>query len=162
MTGGVESLGRIRMQGILLLVVTFAIGALAGVAGDRLVARGHGRGRMGLERGAIRGPRFRFLDRLHLSDLQRRKVDSILVRARPRADSLLRETMPKLQALRDSIGEEIRSLLSPEQQELFDRDRAAHHRRTERLRRDAGPVPGDTTAEGPSNSDQDAEADVEL
>jgi Spy/CpxP family protein refolding chaperone len=124
MTGGVESLGRIRLQGILLLAATFLAGGAAGVAGGRI---------WGAQRaGEVPPPPPRLrpvgpppaYERLGLSDDQRARITAILERTRPRTDSVMREVMPRLRAITDSAEAEINTVLTAEQRERFERDRA--------------------------------------
>ncbi len=122
MKDGFESLGRIRFQGVALLLMAFVVGALAGAAGDRLLlSRGEidrsfppPRPRPGL----LPGP----LESLDLTPQQREQITTILERRRPQTDSILAVTLPQLRTITDSIREEIRGVLTPEQQERLDRD----------------------------------------
>jgi Spy/CpxP family protein refolding chaperone len=122
MTSGVESLGRIRAKGIALLLVTFLAGVLAGVAGARVAAR---RGPDLPEPALpwVRGmegrlPRmFRDLD---LTAEQRAQIADIIERGRPRTDAVMRELLPRLQAVTDSVHTEIRAILTPEQEVVWD------------------------------------------
>jgi Spy/CpxP family protein refolding chaperone len=122
MKQAVESLGRIRAQGIALLVVVFAAGALVGAAGDRLlgerpIPRRPFAMRLG-EPGHLPPP----FERLGLTDEQRQRITAILDAARPLTDSILEETLPRLRAVTDSIRAEIRGVLTEEQRERFDRE----------------------------------------
>ncbi|HXY32519.1 MAG TPA: hypothetical protein VEI06_17580 [Gemmatimonadaceae bacterium] len=124
-----ESLGRIRMQGLALLAIAFLVGAIAGGAivharqrrppegflgrrGDRGGFGGDRRGRGGLP------PMF---DELGLSADQRTKIQAILDRRRPVTDSILRASLPRLRQVMDSTRGEIRALLTPEQRDKLDR-----------------------------------------
>lgn len=122
MKNGIESLGRVRFQGAILLAVAFIVGALAGVAGDRAVLQREpqpppfGPPRAG--GGFLPAP----LEHLDLSDDQRRQIVDILERRRPRTDSVLEEALPQLRAIMDSIREELRAVLTPEQRERLGRE----------------------------------------
>ncbi len=122
MKKGIESLGRIRVQGAVLLAVAFLVGVLAGVAGDRAVLqRGTEPPPLGPPR-AGRGFLPPPLERLDLSAEQRRQITDILERRRPRTDSVLEEALPQLRSIMDSIREELRNVLTPEQRERLGRD----------------------------------------
>jgi Spy/CpxP family protein refolding chaperone len=128
MTEGIEYLGRARVQGIALLVVAFLVGVLAGAAGDRALARRHA-----WHPGPPGGPRPHglppMLDNLELTEAQRTSIDSLFQSYRPRTEAAMRETMPRLRAVADSLHAAIREVLTPEQRTRFDRDLKS--RRTE-------------------------------
>lgn len=118
-----ESLGRVRMQGLLLLAVAFGSGILGGMAVERV------RAVRAWEAGARRGPpdmgpmgagRLAFFERLGITEEQREQIRIILEASRPLTDSILQSSMPRLSAIHDSVRAEIRAVLTPEQQEQFD------------------------------------------
>ena len=111
-----ESLGRVKLQGVLLLAVVFAIGAFAGAAFER--AR---QARWGPPPHAGHGTRPGWLDKLQLTDAQEQQIHRILERNRPRTDSILDQLLPRLRAVSDSARAEVRAVLTREQQEIFDR-----------------------------------------
>jgi len=116
MNAQLESLGRLRVQGVLLLAAVFLIGALAGAAFERArrarpAPPPHPRGQ-----GFLPGLR----DELGLTEEQDRRIHEILEGNRPRADSLMNRFLPRLRALTDSIRQEVRGELTPEQQKIFD------------------------------------------
>jgi hypothetical protein len=135
-----------------MLVASFATGALVGAAGDRLLARDDDDGR--------RPPRFAFgaphrpgehvvgkrvllFEPLDLSEGQREGIEDILERRREQMEQSWRRIRPELGALVDSTHDEIRALLTPEQQRLFDRFREDRLRfRRGRGRADGVPLPG--------------------
>ena len=120
MRDGFESLGRVRAQGLALLLVTFAVGVLGGMALERVrMARRAApppvdRVRMGP---GMMPPMF---ERLDLTDEQRERIAAILQQSRPLTDSVLQSSLPRLRAIRDSVRSQIRAVLTPEQQERFD------------------------------------------
>lgn len=123
MKQGVESLGRIKLQGIALLFVAFVVGVLAGAAGERLRAARDEPGRPFVPggRGMFRpGELPPWYEELDLTPEQREKTKEILEQTRPLTDSIMRETLPRIRAVTDSIRAEIRSLLTPEQREKLD------------------------------------------
>ena len=63
------------------------------------------------------------LDRLELTEAQRASVDEILERRRAETEAILESVYPTLRAQVDSANEEIRAVLTPEQQATFDRIR---------------------------------------
>lgn len=124
-----------------LLVSVFSAGALSALAVDRLLDRDRpdqvearrgepgdfrqrgGPGRGG--RGGTGGPGQLglspvILDRLELTEAQRTEVMETLERRRERSDALLDQLRPQLRAQLDSALDEVRALLTPEQQSIFD------------------------------------------
>jgi hypothetical protein len=126
MTSGLESLGRLRLQAILLLAAVFVIGALAGVALDRsVIPRGHPPG-MDNHPPHLDGPPPSGLppeltEGLDLTSEQERQISVILERSRPRIDDVLDHFLPRLRDITDSVRVEVRGVLTPGQQEIFDR-----------------------------------------
>jgi hypothetical protein len=116
MNAPLESLGRVRLQGILLLAGVFVIGALAGAAVER--AR---EARPGPPPPRERGAPEAWREQLRLTDEQDRRIHEILESNRPRADAVLDQFLPRLRAVTDSIRFEVRAVLTPEQQLEFDR-----------------------------------------
>jgi Spy/CpxP family protein refolding chaperone len=129
MKDAVESLGRVRVQGILLLVIVFIAGGVAGALvdranpmkdrrplRDRIEKRLDGPGEPGGP-GEFPG----FFRNLDLTDTQREQMRAIFEKHRPTIDSLMNESMPKIRALRDSADAEISALLTPEQREKFEK-----------------------------------------
>ncbi len=134
MTSGLESLGRIRAKGITLLFATFFAGLLAGLAAERMLAARRtpespgfeiGMAR-GLGEGRLLGP-FRELD---LTVEQRARIRDIFQGSMPRTDAVMQEMLPRLRAITDSVHQEIRAVLTPEQEVVWDSLLARmHHRR---------------------------------
>jgi len=125
-----ESLGGLRLQALLLLLVVFLIGGLTGTAIERARhPRPPAPPRHGLP------PHLR--DALELSVEQDQRIDAILADYRPRTDALFDRIMPEVQALTDSMRAEIRAVLTPEQQAVFDRLEASK----DGLPRRPGPPP---------------------
>ena len=118
MTDGLESLGRVRLQGIALLLVAFVAGGLAGAAMEhRRPAPPPPMGPPGpLEPGRLPPG----LERLDLSAAQRSRIMAILDQARPRTDSIFQEAMPKVRAIMDGVRDSIRTVLTEEQRKEFD------------------------------------------
>jgi Spy/CpxP family protein refolding chaperone len=119
MKQSVESLGRIRLQGVALLAVTLVVGVLAGMAGERYRATRREPPRpFPPAVGELPAP-YRQLD---LSDDQRARILEILERRHASTDSVLREVVPKLRAVTDSVQQEIRAVLTPEQRAKLDEE----------------------------------------
>ena len=120
---GFQSLGRVRMQGIALLVVAFVLGGIAGVVVDRVRLRSVLERRVGefRERREHPGELPGFFRDLGLSVDQESQVRRILDEYRPRMDSLMVETMPRMKAMRDSVEIAISTVLTPEQRERFEK-----------------------------------------
>ncbi|MDQ6830184.1 MAG: hypothetical protein M3081_15110 [Gemmatimonadota bacterium] len=119
----IESLGRVRMMGVVLLVVVFLAGGAAGAAGGfawgtrhspRAPFRGPPGGGMMPQTSSGLPPGY---DRLGLSADQRTRIIDILERARPRTDSILAITMPRLRAITDSVRAEVQAVLTPAQRD---------------------------------------------
>jgi Spy/CpxP family protein refolding chaperone len=132
MKNGVESLGRIRTQGIAILLVTFVVGVLVGFAGERV--RSARRAPRPLEMGPEMMARFRQGDlpamfrELNLMPQQVRQIAAIMENGRPRTDAVLDEMLPRLRAVTDSIRQEVRGVLTAEQTAVWD-SLTAHARR---------------------------------
>jgi Spy/CpxP family protein refolding chaperone len=117
MKNSVESLGRIRAKGIALLAVTFMVGALAGMAAERLRPRPSPfpevpPGMMSQGKPGAMPPMF---GELNLTPEQREQILQIMERSRPRTEDVLGEMMPRLQAVTASVRDEIHAVLTPEQ-----------------------------------------------
>jgi uncharacterized membrane protein len=114
MMRSLESLGRVRLQALIILVAVFVIGGLTGAAIDRArhprpPARPPGQGLP---------PHLR--EKLALSTEQDRRIEEILASYRPRTDALFDRIMPSVHALTDSMRTEIRAVLTAAQQAIFD------------------------------------------
>ncbi len=109
---------RIRVQGMILIVVTFIVGVLAGGATERIRASREKPMQLRRQMGELPPP---FM-RLGLSEEQRTEIAALFQQGRPLTDSILREVMPHLQALNDSIHGRIREILTPEQSAMLDEE----------------------------------------
>ena len=145
MTDGLESLGRVRLQGIALLLVAFVVGGLAGAAIE------HRRPLPPPPAGPPGGPPLGQLppgqlppafERLNLTGDQRTRILTILDQARPRTDSIFQEAMPKVRAIMDGVRDSIRTVLTEEQRKEF--DEVTRNRPME-----MGPPPGGRPGMGP-------------
>lgn len=116
MNAHLESLGRVKLQGILLLAFVFAIGTFAGVALERFREA-----RPGPPPPPGQGAPPAWRQQLRLTDDQDRQIHEILERNRTRADAILDQFLPRLRVVTDSVRAEVRLVLTPEQQEMFDR-----------------------------------------
>lgn len=157
MKNSVESLGRIRAQGIALLVATFVAGTLAGMALERVRARPEG-----VPPGGEPGPDmmrpFRpgrlppMFEELDLTAEQRAQISDIVERSRPRTDELLQSMLPRLRAVTDSVRDEIHAVLTPEQAAKLDSLMADMRGRNRGMRRgpwERGPGPPRQRGPGP-------------
>jgi hypothetical protein len=109
--------GSARLRAVLLLLLVFGAGALAGVAVTR-VARTHVsdaplRARLTLATPAV-------LDQLDLTPPQRQAADSILMRRDPRVEAIMREMIPRLNAVAESVDAELSHILTPAQRARLD------------------------------------------
>ena len=116
MSSGADSALRLRIQGAVLIVLIFTVGLLAGVATERVRSSRGKPMRPFRQMGELPRP----FARLGLTEEQRTEISAIFERGRPRTDSVLQELMPHLQAISDSIRDDIRNILTPEQAELLD------------------------------------------
>jgi Spy/CpxP family protein refolding chaperone len=127
---------RTRLLASVVLVATFAAGALVGVASEQVLDADEP-GRAG-ERHVRRterdlfGPDGTLTRRLELTEPQRTEIERMLTAERAKTDSILRQMRPRLRARYDSTTARIRGVLTVEQQAEFDRYR---EERRERMRR---------------------------
>lgn len=137
MKEGVESLGRVRAQALVLLVIAFLAGAFVGGTMERVMFRPS---RMGLgptrggtrggDRGGDRGARPpggapSWYESLGLSADQRTKIEAILARRSQRVDSAMKSACVVIAPARDSSFREIDAVLTPAQKAKRDSVRAA-------------------------------------
>ena len=118
MSSGSGSVWRMRLQGVILIVLTFLVGALAGSATERVLASRGKPMRPFRQMGELPRP----FARLGLTEEQRTEISAIFERGRPQADSVLQELMPHLQAINDSVQAQIRDILTPEQAAMLDEE----------------------------------------
>lgn len=133
MSDGMDSLGRVRAQAILLLVLAFLAGAFAGGAIEHIglrtsrgarAARGFGRGPGA---GPPRAPGSRgtggltaYFDSIGLSADQRTKIDEIVRKRSARVDSVRKISWDVVSAARDSTRKEIDAVLTADQRKKLD------------------------------------------
>jgi Spy/CpxP family protein refolding chaperone len=117
---------RARATGIVILVIMFVAGALAGAATMRVVSADEPPVRMGPPRDHPD-----LLERLDLTAEQRARVDVILERRRAQMEEFWDRHRPEMRAIADSARSELRAVLTPEQQLVEER---YHEERTERQR----------------------------
>lgn len=123
---------RSRLSLIVLLIVTFVSGGLAGAAGDRLLHADEAPRRHHRDRGKRNGME-RLLETLDLTAGQQVEVQGILGSHRPQIEAIWDSCKPRIAAQVDSTNAEIRALLTPAQREVFDRDlQALEERRRDR------------------------------
>ncbi|HEX6371800.1 MAG TPA: hypothetical protein VF006_22955 [Longimicrobium sp.] len=131
---------RMRMAGMALLAVTFAVGMLAGTAFGRVLSAREPNARTAAaECEQKRGPHHIF-DELELTPEQRTRIDGIMARRRERTDSLWKTDGTRIRAAVDSTRAEIRAVLTPDQAVEYDRLRQEHEdrKRREREAREGG------------------------
>lgn len=158
-SGAARRPARARRQALLVLLVAFAAGALAGFATERVLDHGwpwraphhdrHGPARMFAPDGPLG-------KRLDLTPDQRAKIEAILDQDGAKAKVIFDTMRPQLKALFDSTTQEVRGVLTPDQRKEFDRyvaERLARLR--ERMKDDdSGHDPGATAKtkpQGPAN-----------
>ena len=138
---------RVRIWFSLFVLVVFCVGVAGGVALDRSLnrraafGRGGPRGPMDLgpggpgpggpgpgggpRRGGGPPPRVlvdRLASELDLTADQRTKIEEVLTARRARLESVQREVRDRFEAEQRSLRDEIRKVLTPEQQEKFDKN----------------------------------------
>lgn len=109
-----ESLGRMQLQALLVLLAVFVIGGLVGAALERA-------GRPRREPPPRTGMPPHLREELDLTAEQNRLIDGILADYRPRTEELFDRFMPDVRDLTEQMRGEIRAVLTPAQQEVFDR-----------------------------------------
>lgn len=114
-----EPIRRVPVQGLVLVIVVFVAGLLTGGAIERIRTSQGRPMRPPMEnRGPLPWP-FASLD---LTEEQESRIVEIFESGRPLTDSIMQEVMPRLTAINDSIRDEIRRLLTPEQVEQLERE----------------------------------------
>ena len=109
------------------IIAAFCVGLLFGIAVGRFSARWWFRHHWGPPTEKQLQRRLdRFSARLDLTAAQRTQVEAIFRTKREKMNALFEEIGPKLEAVRNSTTEEIRKLLTPEQQAKFDKFHAKH------------------------------------
>lgn len=119
MSTGARSAWRMPVQGLFLAAVVFAAGLLVGGAIERVrVSRTRPMPPPMEDRGPVPWP----FARLDLTQEQRDSITAIFDAGRPLTDSIMREVMPRLTAINDSIRNEIRKVLTPDQLSQLERE----------------------------------------
>ena len=138
MKEGVESLGRVRAQAMVLLVIAFLAGAVVGGTFERVMgrpSRSSVTGRGGPPRGgpdrAQRGPGGGpgggpgWSESIGLSADQRAKIDAILKKRSERVDSAWKVACLVIAPARDSSSKELDAVLTADQRAKRDSMRSA-------------------------------------
>jgi len=126
MKEGVESLGRVRAQAIVLLVIAFLGGAFVGGTIERVMVRRPRSGtgpRAAYSRGSTPGARTPRLpgalpgsyESLGLSADQHSKIEAILAKRSMRVDSAMKSVCVVIGPMRDSTSKEIDAVLTADQ-----------------------------------------------
>ena len=105
---------RAQLVAGILLVLTFLSGALAGNAVERVRSRG-----VGIRFRTHAGIPAAF-NELGLTPEQRRQIEGILERGRPRTEAVMAEVLPRVRAVTDSVDAEIRAVLNEDQRSRLD------------------------------------------
>jgi hypothetical protein len=137
MKEGVESLGRVRAQAMVLLVIAFLAGAFVGGTMERVMVRpsrsgsGGSRGSYSRSGGSVdRAPRApgalpSWYESLGLTVDQRAKIEAILNKRTARVDSAMKIACVVIGPARDSSFKEADAVLTPEQKARRDSVRAS-------------------------------------
>ncbi|MFN2384378.1 MAG: hypothetical protein ABR559_08995 [Gemmatimonadota bacterium] len=134
MTLDLEPRDRNRLLAFAILLAVFIAGVLGGIAALHLL---HGRQhavrhhdeRISLpfphdgmpKREVIRMRHAPFGEELDLEPAQQAQIDSLMEEQSRKAEALMRSMEPRLKGLHDSTNAAIAALLTPEQQEVFER-----------------------------------------
>jgi len=102
-------------MGIVLLAVTFIAGLIAGIALDKRYEP-HLRSRQAV----LAFPTASVLDQLLLTPAQQVRADSITNQREPRSEAVMQQTTAHLDAISDSIDNELLSILTPSQRARLD------------------------------------------
>jgi hypothetical protein len=115
------------MEAIGLLVMALAVGALAGVAGERwrVSRQGPEQPESRQDQGVLPTP----FDRIGLTDEQQAQIQRILQSRRDRTDSIMRDMLPRIHGHIDNVRSEIADILTEDQLEQLDREFASMRRR---------------------------------
>ncbi len=116
MKSGMESLGQVRTQAVVLLLLAFLAGALVGGATERVLL--HRTARMDHVGGP--GGKAGFYGWLGVSEAQRTQIDAIFAKRRPHLDSL--DVMRR--SAMDSARKEMDAVLTAAQRATLDSSRA--------------------------------------
>ena len=109
----------VPVQGLVLVLVVFAAGLLTGGAIERVrTSRARPMRQFMENRGQVPWP----FARLDLTEEQQTRIAAIFESGRPLTDSIMREVMPRLRSINDSIREEIGNILTPEQVEQLEQE----------------------------------------
>ena len=103
-----------RMLGLLLLLAMFGAGVAVGIGLERVRPADPARNISLITRVPS------LLKSVGLSPAQQRAVDSLINGGAPRALAAMRETVPILRAVADSLDTELRQILTPAQRARFD------------------------------------------
>lgn len=133
MKEGVESLGRVRAQAMVLLVIAFLAGAFFGGTMERVMfrpSRANTGSTRGGPRGGERGARPQggppsWFESLGLTSDQHAKIDAILARRSQRVDSAMKTACAVIAPATDSSFREIDAVLTSAQKAKRDSVRAA-------------------------------------
>ncbi len=110
-----RSPAQIRVVTAVVLVIVFLAGLATGAAVVHLT--GGGPPGLGLPpMAALRG--------IDLTKDQRSKSDAIWARYKPQIDAILHESFPRVRAVDEQMSNELRTILTPDQQKVFDRNEA--------------------------------------
>ncbi len=115
-----------KTKTLLFILVSFVLGALVGGATVRYWSGLRTEGRYQNQADVMKA----FAERLHLNDQQVAQVDTILEQRRKKFDQFRNAMI----AVRDTTRQEIRKLLTPEQNKLFDEYVQEMNAREERRR----------------------------
>jgi len=126
---------RMRLRGALVLLLALASGMLVGGALDRLyLARALGSGadeasRLDERRREERERRSDIpeqIERLGLTPVQRARIERLVERRRPEADSMMAEVLPRVRALELSMDQEMMCVLTAGQRREWVAYRQSH------------------------------------
>src|SRR5579872_6730079 len=123
MTGPVRTLGRVEWQATLLLAVVFGAGIAVGIAIDRSRRPPPPPREAGVQMGGGRGGLPEWMLALDITPEEHEQIRAILDAQKVRVDTIMNGVLPRLREISDTTFVRIRAVLTPAQQERFDRER---------------------------------------
>ena len=104
----------------LIIIATFVIGIIVGAAGQYLVTH-QSAGQSNTPNNSSKETLDDLTHSIHLTKEQKNQVEQFLTDSRQQSQELRNQMRPQYNAIRDATRKRISSILSPEQQSLFEK-----------------------------------------